>query len=71
MTRDEAMRIIAIMATADGGCPCCVGGLIRQFDKAFPEFRDLLIVKQEDTIFGHKEEFFYPGEEALSIKLPW
>lgn len=38
MTIDEAKKIAAIVATADGGCSECVKDLCLRLNEAFPEF---------------------------------
>jgi predicted nucleotidyltransferase len=38
MNRDEAKKILQILATADGGCIFCVRSLFIQFARTFPEF---------------------------------
>lgn len=39
MTLEDAQKIAMIVATADGGCPCCVDNLVKQLRPAFPDFR--------------------------------
>lgn len=38
MTREEAEKIAAVIATADGGCGPCVSSLCELMSKAFPAF---------------------------------
>lgn len=38
MTREEAEKVAAIFATADGGCADCVHALAKVARKAFPGF---------------------------------
>ena len=42
MTEEEAVKVIKILAQADGGCPVCVGAEFDYFERAFPEFKTLL-----------------------------
>ena len=41
MTKDEAVKIGKIVATADGGCSHCVQDLVHQLKKDFPEHTDV------------------------------
>ena len=43
MTPEEAIRIIAIMRTADGGCTHCVEALLDEFAEVFPEHAVLIV----------------------------
>lgn len=38
MTIEEMQKIAMIISTADNGCSTCVGKLIDEVNKAFPEF---------------------------------
>lgn len=38
MTLDDANAVGAIVATADGRCSTCVGGLVHRLRERFPEF---------------------------------
>lgn len=38
MTIEEAQKVANIIAQADSGCPYCVGWLLREARKIFPEF---------------------------------
>jgi len=48
MTKDEAIKVIEIMLTADGGCSFCAYDLCTQFGEEFPEFKDLAMQMWED-----------------------
>lgn len=39
MTLEEMQKIARIISMADHGCPSCVGDLIREVNRTFPEFR--------------------------------
>lgn len=39
MTVDEARKVAAIAASADGGCASCVTALFEKLQAVFPEFR--------------------------------
>lgn len=41
MSDAEARKVIAIMCMADSGCSNCVGELLDQFKKEFPQFAEL------------------------------
>jgi hypothetical protein len=41
MNKEEAKRVLEIMALADGGCIYCGGELFNQFIEEFPEFTDM------------------------------
>ena len=41
VTQLEAMKVIEILLTADGGCPGCIASLFKKFGVAFPEFEYL------------------------------
>lgn len=42
MTREDAAKVLGIMATADGGCWTCVQELLNSFNEEFPGFDDLI-----------------------------
>lgn len=71
MTREDAREVIKILATADGGCSCCVNNLLYAFDKAFPGFREFMEIKHEMTIFDREEDFYYPSEEIKKESRGW
>lgn len=39
MTKEDAIKIVNILATADGGCGPCVQSLVSDFLEAYPEFK--------------------------------
>ena len=41
MNKEEAKRVLEIMALADGGCIYCGSELFNQFIKEFPKFTDI------------------------------
>ncbi|MBU4374110.1 MAG: hypothetical protein L6244_05295 [Candidatus Methanoperedenaceae archaeon] len=41
MKKEEAKRVLEIMALADGGCIYCVKELFNRFIEEFPEFTDI------------------------------
>ena len=41
MNRDEAEKVLRIMAWADDGCPYCASKLFKRFIETFPEYREL------------------------------
>ena len=41
MNRDEAEKVLRIMAWADNGCTYCASKLFKEFIEAFPEYREL------------------------------
>lgn len=41
MNKEEAKRVLEIMALADGGCVYCARELFNRFVKEFPEFTDM------------------------------
>lgn len=43
MNREEAKKVLKILATADEGCTFCVRNLFVQFARTFPEFAGLAI----------------------------
>ena len=47
MTLGEAITVMKIMATADNWCSQCGPSLIEDFGKAFPEFKDILLSKND------------------------
>jgi hypothetical protein len=38
LTLEEARKVAAIVAYADGGCSHCVAALVKELDETFPEF---------------------------------
>jgi phage pi2 protein 07 len=62
MNKEEAKRVLEIMALADGGCIYCGSELFNQFVIEFPEFTDIAkeIFKNkfddEHESMKHKEE---------------
>lgn len=38
MTLSEAKKVAAIVSEADGGCSACVGALVEDLNRSFPEF---------------------------------
>ncbi len=64
MNREEAKKVLEIMASADGGCVFCAKELFIQFIKEFPEFSDLA-----RKIFREKfEEEFEEVDEKQILK---
>ena len=47
MTLSEALTVMKIMATADNWCSQCGPSLIEQFIKAFPQFTDIVLTKED------------------------
>jgi hypothetical protein len=41
MNKEEAKRVLEIMASADGGCIFCGKDLFDRFVEEFPEFTDI------------------------------
>ncbi len=41
MTREEAEKVLRIMAEADGRCEVCARELFQNFAHVFPEYRDV------------------------------
>ncbi|AGK61162.1 hypothetical protein Asulf_01163 [Archaeoglobus sulfaticallidus PM70-1] len=41
MNRDEARKVLEVLAKADGGCEFCARELFNNFIQEFPEFSDL------------------------------
>lgn len=41
MNKEEAKRVLEIMAQADGGCIYCGSELFNRFSEEFPEFTDI------------------------------
>ena len=39
MNKKDAMKVIGILKTADGGCTFCVRDLLKLFVKEFPQFK--------------------------------
>lgn len=37
MTQDEAAKVLAVISTADGGCPYCARDLLHQLHDKLPE----------------------------------
>ena len=58
MTEGEAREVLAVMTTADGSCRTCAVDLIKQFLKAFPQYRQAA----RDAFF---KEFEADLEEAI------
>jgi hypothetical protein len=46
MTLSEAITVMKIMATADNWCSQCGPSLISDFCKAFPQFKDIELNKE-------------------------
>lgn len=38
MTPEDARMVARIVSRADGGCSCCVGGLVSRLKDKFPDF---------------------------------
>jgi len=47
MKISEAITVMKIMATADNWCSQCGPNLIDQFTKAFPQFADIALTKED------------------------
>jgi hypothetical protein len=47
MTLAEAITVMKIMATADNWCSQCGPSLIKDFTKAFPQFEDIALTKED------------------------
>lgn len=58
MTLEEAKAIAAIVQTADGGCPSCVGSLTDGLAEAFPQF--VWTAREKTDSDARVEEFFDP-----------
>lgn len=41
-TRDDLVKIVEVMETADGGCGFCAARLLEEFVLAFPEYTEQL-----------------------------
>ena len=50
MTHDEAVKVLEIMSSADGGCHLCVENLFRKFLVSFPEFISVVESAWKDNI---------------------
>ncbi len=63
MNKEEAKRVLEIMAQADGGCIYCGRDLFNRFVEEFPEFTDIAmeIFKKK---FGNELEPVKDKEEA-------
>jgi len=48
MNEVEAMKVIDIMLSADGGCPVCAGELLIAFAEEFPQYEELAKEMYED-----------------------
>jgi hypothetical protein len=52
MTEEEITKVTKICLTADSWCECCVGNLIAQLSKAFPEYAGVI-----DGVYQHSENY--------------
>ena len=56
MNKEEAKRVLEIVALADGGCVYCAKELFNRFVKAFPELTDMAIEIFKKTFNNEREE---------------
>lgn len=72
MTQDEANKIAAIIATADGGCSVCVENLIRRMNSADLGFTfkqtGADIEEQADWSDDPEDTVTYPGVVAIKVE---
>jgi len=61
MNKDEAEKVLRIMATAHSGCPFCAASLFLQFINEFPEYKGLAYkIFREEFAIGLRE--FWEGK---------
>ena len=58
MTKEEARKVLEILATADTGCNVCAGRLFSKFVKAFPGLKTIAdeVWKSEFEGYTYEEE---------------
>ena len=42
LDKEQAIKFIKILETADGGCSYCVVDLLERFKKGFPQYKELV-----------------------------
>lgn len=58
MTLDEAQKVADIVQNADGGCPVCVGHLVDELGRVFPDFV---------WIYDRNDDSYY-SDHAVQVK---
>jgi hypothetical protein len=48
MKREEALKVARVLGTADHGCCNCVGALLDEITKEFPEFNWKEVISEVD-----------------------
>lgn len=77
MTPEEAIKVLKVLYTADGGCRYCAEALIEKFNLVFPEHatsydkaaQDMALdeVEKEEDAKWEKEMAELRGEEEVDI----